>query len=157
MSELSSTTPSGNGPAPGQLQLQSETPSSNSQNPQNPQNPSDSSQQPRNEQQPVKMIGMKELPGWIAKNVSDKQKGLGGKIIPQPLFIRPNTLRSLYVLFYYEYIKYSLAIQGNVQKKQMPNPSTDNDIKIPERNLLVLLGIFFDTSSFDYFNTLSTT
>lgn len=103
------------------------------------------------DQSTSKLINIREIPGWIASNVKDKQDE-DNKI---PLLLRPLSLRTLYILFYYEYVRYSLVSQKS-DKKELPRPENDNDISIPEQLFILLLQIYFDQTSNSYFTNLST-
>ena len=97
-----------------------------------------------------KMINIRDINGWLANNVKDKQQD--DKQLP--LLVRPSALRTLYTLFYYEYVRYSLANQTG-EKKEIPKPENDTEINIPEQLFVLLLQIFFDQNSNTYFTNIS--
>lgn len=96
------------------------------------------------------MINIRDVCGWLAKNVKDKQQDDQ----QLPLLVRPSALRTLYTLFYYEYVRYSLANQ-TTEKKEIPKPESDADINIPEQLFVLLLQIFFDQNSNAFFTNIS--
>jgi hypothetical protein len=97
----------------------------------------------------MKMINIRDIPGWIATNVKDTQPDN----TQLSLLLKPSSLRMLYTLFYYEYIRYSLSTQ-QTEKKELPKPEKDSEINIPEQLFVLVLQIFFDQTCNAYFTTL---
>jgi hypothetical protein len=95
------------------------------------------------------MINIRDITGWIARNVKDKQDN-GDELA---VFLRPVGLRVIYMLFYYEYVRYAISKQEG--EKKIPITETDTEINIPEKMFVYLLQVFFDKHSNNYLMNIS--
>ena len=97
------------------------------------------------------LVNISELPGWIYQRVKDGES---------PLLLRPNSLKTLYQLFFYEHMRWRLAtaaneVSNNESQKEVQVPDSDSEINLPEQLVLVIIQVYFNQKCFNFFNTLS--
>jgi len=91
----------------------------------------------------VKMINIRQLPVWLGQKIKDGDN---------PLFVRPSTLRTLYQLFFYEFVKYKLS--SSPKNEETKIAETDADINLPENLVIVMIQIYYNQTCNSFFQTL---
>jgi len=85
-----------------------------------------------------KMINIRQLPVWLGQKIKDGDS---------PLFVKPRALKTLYKIFFYEYVKYTLSM-GNTLTE------SDADINLPETVLIEMIQIYYNHKCNAFFQTL---
>ena len=95
------------------------------------------------EKQEVNMINIRQLPVWLGQKIKDGESSL---------FVKPSTLKTLYQLFFYEFVKYKLATFKKGEEQKFAE--TDADINLPENLVIMIIQIYYNQKCNSFFQTL---